>query len=152
MQYVEEQMKRLSQLMLQLDNVPVGKSHNYMAASGTAASVVVQLQRRLKKYSVHTQPVQGPSSRSISPNKQDRANAVLRSGGSGMSPCRRISTFGWIADENQQQPQQQLMDGLNVQFLSSISHLGGNISKMSIQLSFSLEVCVAFHLQFRSYR
>ena len=139
-------MKNLNQLMLQLDTVPVGKSHGYMTTSGAAAGVVVQLQRRLKKHSLHTQAVHGPSSslgvQNIIPNQQNGAIEAHRSCGSAMSPGRRISNFGWIGDENQSQQHQQLMtDGSNVQFLSSINHVGGNISKMSVQLSFTLEVC-----------
>lgn len=152
-QYVEEQIKNLNQLMLQLDTVPVGKSHGYSAGTGSGAvGVVVQLQRRLKKYSAHPQQQQqqsgpqNPSSLSSASNinllpVQQNGDLETRRGAiAGLSPVRRTSIMPWgTADDAQQH--QQLTDGSNVQLLSSINHVGGNISKMNIQLSFNLEVC-----------
>lgn len=152
-QYVEEQIKTLNQLMLQLDTVPVGKSHGYSAGAGSAAvGVVVQLQRRLKKHSGYPPP--GPQATFLSASSTTgplmiQHNGDLdarRSGISGLSPVRRTSILPLAAGEDGQQHQQLLTDGSNVQLLSSINHAPGNISKMSIQLSFSLEVYLFFSI------
>lgn len=144
-QYVEEQINNLNELMLQLDTVPVGKSHGYTAGPGSAVGVVVQLQRRLKKCSGHAQTALSLSSTAGVQGPQVGGLEGRRGGAAGLSPCRHTSIISWAANEGQQQQQHQqpLMDGTNVQLLSSINHVGGNMSKLSIQLSFNLEVRVA---------
>ncbi|KAL5962363.1 Calcium-dependent secretion activator [Taenia solium] len=140
-QYVEEQIANLNQLMLQLDTVPVGKSHGYAAGPGSAVGVVVQLQRRLKKCSGHAQTARNLPSTVGVQGPQGGGLEGRRGGAAGLSPGRYTSIIGWTANEGQQQQQHQqpLIDGTNVQLLSSINHVGGNVSKLSIQLSFSLE-------------
>ncbi|VDK38815.1 unnamed protein product [Taenia asiatica] len=140
-QYVEEQITNLNQLMLQLDTVPVGKSHGYAAGPGSAVGVVVQLQRRLKKCSGHAQTARNLPSTVGVQGPQGGGLEGRRGGAAGLSPGRHTSIIGWTANEGQQQQQHQqpLIDGTNVQLLSSINHVGGNVSKLSIQLSFSLE-------------
>ncbi|KAH9287076.1 Calcium-dependent secretion activator 1 [Echinococcus granulosus] len=142
-QYVEEQINNLNQLMLQLDTVPVGKSHGYTTGSGSAVGVVVQLQRRLKKYSGHAQLAQNPLSTVGVQGSQNRGLEDRRGGADGLSSGRHTSIVGWAANGGQQQQQQQpLMEGGNVHLLPSINHVGGNISKLSIQLSFGLEILI----------
>ncbi|KAL5112056.1 Calcium-dependent secretion activator [Taenia crassiceps] len=143
-QYVEEQINNLNQLMLQLDTVPVGKSHGYTVGPGSAVGVVVQLQRRLKKCSGHAQTALNLSSTVGGQGSQNGGLESRRGGAAGLSPGRHTSIIGWTANEGQQQQQHQqpLIDGTNVPLLSSINHVGGSISKLSIQLSFSLEVLI----------
>uniref|UniRef100_A0A5K3EG22 PH domain-containing protein n=1 Tax=Mesocestoides corti TaxID=53468 RepID=A0A5K3EG22_MESCO len=143
LQYVEEQLNNVNHLMLQLDTVPVGKSHGYTAGPGSAVGVVVQLQRRLKKYSGHPQTPQNPPALPIHGVGTNGGHEGRRTGLTAVAPCRNTSIVGWTAEENQpQQQQQQVTDGANIQLLSSINHVGGNISKMSIQLSFTLEILI----------
>ncbi|VUZ51061.1 unnamed protein product [Hymenolepis diminuta] len=150
-QYVEEQIKNLNQLMLQLDTVPVGKSHGYSAGAGSGAvGVVVQLQRRLKKYSAHPQqqsgsqnpsPLSAPSNMGLLPIQQNGDLDLRRGAISGLSPVHRTSVMPWVTGDDGQQ-HQLLTDGSSVQLRSSINHVGGNISKMNIQLSFNLQIMI----------
>nr|CDS27885.1 calcium dependent secretion activator 1 [Hymenolepis microstoma] len=150
-QYVEEQIKNLNQLMLQLDTVPVGKSHGYSAGVGSGAvGVVVQLQRRLKKYSAHPQQQPGPQnpfplsttlSMGLLPIQQNGDPDVRRGAISGLSPVHRTSIMPWVTGDDGQQ-HQMVTDGTNVQLRCSINHIGGNISKMNIQLSFNLQIMI----------
>lgn len=127
LQYTEEQIANVSQLMLQLDSVPVGKSHGY-PSTGSAAGVVVQLQRKLKKYSSTT-------------NAPDRSrtnvNGMPESGKSHVNSI--LATRPSIAAASWGE---ELL-GENAPTMSSINHVG-TISKLSIQLSFHLEVNI-FH-------
>ncbi|VDM31371.1 unnamed protein product [Hydatigera taeniaeformis] len=147
-QYVEEQINSLNQLMLQLDTVPVGKSHGYTAGPASAVGVVVQLQRRLKKCSGHAQTAQNLSSTVGIQSSQNGGFDARRGGAAGLSPGRHTSIIAWTANEGQQQQHQQLLiDGTNMQLLSSINHASGNASKLSIQLSFTLEVRIVVLLR-----
>uniref|UniRef100_A0A158QIN9 PH domain-containing protein n=1 Tax=Rodentolepis nana TaxID=102285 RepID=A0A158QIN9_RODNA len=150
-QYVEEQIKNLNQLMLQLETVPVGKSHGYSAGVGSGAvGVVVQLQRRLKKYSAHPQQQSGsqnpfPLSTQLTlgllPIQQNGDLDVRRGAISSLSPVHRTSIMPWVTGDDGQQ-HQLVTDGSNVQLRCSFNHIGGNISKMNIQLSFNLQIMI----------
>lgn len=150
-QYLEEQINNVNQLMLQLDTVPVGKSHGYTSgASSSAVGVVVQLQRRLKRYSDRLSPPAPPS-----PIAPGMTSPHFQIGGFNTSMqlsngrSQQSSLGNWVTTEDSGggggsgvggAVSTTLGDVPNVQLLSFINHVSGNISKMSIQLSFHLEV------------
>nr|VZI28517.1 unnamed protein product [Spirometra erinaceieuropaei] len=138
-QYVEEQLNHVNQLMLQLDSVPVGKSHTYTSPS-SAVGVVVQLQRRLQK-KCSTTGHAGNSS--LQPDRNGAPEDPKTVAGTAVKNAQRqAATFnpmaarpsliggGWTDDSGLDSGQQ-----------ISVHH-SGSVSKLSIQLSFHLEVSI----------
>ncbi|VDN39552.1 unnamed protein product [Dibothriocephalus latus] len=130
--------------MLQLDSVPVGKSHSYVSSS-TAVGVVVQLQRRLhKKHSPSGQAGGTKSAPSDRNGALEDSKPGAGAGAATKTAQRPASAYtlaarpsicgsGWT-DESAGDNGQQI----------SIHH-SGSMSKLSIQLSFHLEVSSCHH-------